>query len=57
MKPGITGLWQVSGRSSVVDFDEVVRYDREYLENWSWGLDVRIMLKTIWVMISGKGAM
>ena len=56
MKPGITGMWQVSGRSGVTDFDEVVRLDREYLENWSIGIDVRIMIKTIWVVISGKGA-
>ena len=57
MKPGITGLWQVSGRSNVIDFDEVVRFDREYLENWSIGLDIKIILKTIWVVVCGKGAM
>ena len=56
MKPGITGMWQVNGRSSVVDFDEVVRLDREYLENWNIGLDVKIMIKTIWVVVSGKDA-
>ena len=56
MKPGITGIWQVSGRSSVVDFDEVVRMDREYIENWSIGLDLRIILKTVWVVMTRKGA-
>lgn len=57
MKPGITGMWQVNGRSGVTDFDEVVRLDREYLENWSIGMDVKIMIKTIWIVISGTGAM
>lgn len=38
-KPGITGMWQVSGRSEITDFEEVVRLDREYIENWSLGLD------------------
>ena len=56
MKPGITGLWQVEGRSAITDFDEVVAMDREYFDNWSFGLDVRIILKTIWVVITGKGA-
>ena len=39
MKPGITGMWQVSGRSEITDFDEVVRLDQEYIENWSLLLD------------------
>lgn len=56
MKPGITGLWQVSGRSNIIDFDEVVQMDREYVENWTIGTDIRIILKTIWVVISGRGA-
>ena len=37
MKPGITGMWQISGRSSITDFDEVVKLDREYIENWNFG--------------------
>ena len=46
MKPGITGMWQVSGRSDITDFEEVVRLDTEYIRNWSMGLDFRILFKT-----------
>ena len=56
MKPGLTGMWQVSGRSEITDFDEVVRLDREYIENWSLGLDIKILLKTVLVVIARKGA-
>lgn len=42
MKPGITGMWQVSGRSDITDFEEVVKLDTEYIRNWSMGLDFRI---------------
>ena len=56
-KPGITGLWQVSGRSEIRDFDTVVRLDREYIENWSLKRDVQILFKTIWVVLNRKGAM
>ena len=56
-KPGITGLWQVSGRSIIRDFDQVVQLDREYIENWSLLLDFRILLKTVQVVIERKGAM
>lgn len=56
MKPGLTGMWQVSGRSEITDFDEVVRLDREYIENWSLALDIKILLKTIWVVLKRKGA-
>ena len=56
MKPGLTGMWQVSGRSDITDFNEVVRLDREYIENWSLGLDLKILLKTIVVVIKGHGA-
>lgn len=55
-KPGITGLWQVNGRSDVVDFEEVVRYDREYIEHWSPLLDLKIILKTLPVLFSRSGA-
>lgn len=55
VKPGITGLWQVSGRSELT-FDEWVRLDSYYIENWSLWLDFQIFLKTIWVVIKGRGA-
>lgn len=57
IKPGITGLWQVSGRSEITDFEEVVRLDREYITKWTMGRDFRIILKTIWVVLRGSGAM
>ena len=47
IKPGITGMWQVSGRSDITDFEEVVRLDKEYIENWNIGLDIKILLKTV----------
>ena len=56
MKPGITGMWQVSGRNKITDFDEVVRLDREYIENWSLLLDFRILLKTVVVVLRRQGA-
>ena len=43
-KPGITGMWQVSGRSEITDFEEVVKLDTEYIQNWSIGLDIKILL-------------
>jgi lipopolysaccharide/colanic/teichoic acid biosynthesis glycosyltransferase len=54
MKPGITGLWQVEGRSQR-SFDEMVRLDLRYLGEWSIWLDLKIILKTPWVMVSGNG--
>ena len=56
-KPGITGLWQVSGRSRIRDFNQVVQLDREYIENWSLLLDCKILLRTVWAVLSRKGAM
>jgi lipopolysaccharide/colanic/teichoic acid biosynthesis glycosyltransferase len=53
--PGITGLWQVNGRSEL-SFDDYVRLDLFYAENWSLGFDVFLLLKTIPVLMSGKGA-
>ena len=44
IKPGITGMWQVSGRSDITDFEEVVRLDKEYITNWNIGLDIKILL-------------
>ena len=57
VKPGITGMWQVSGRSEITDFEEVVRLDTEYIANWSLGLDLWILFKTFGVIFSRKGAM
>ena len=57
IKPGITGMWQVSGRSEITDFEEVVRLDTEYITNWSMGLDLKILFKTLAVPFTGKGAM
>ncbi|MGF7086040.1 sugar transferase, partial [Ohessyouella blattaphilus] len=56
MRPGITGLWQVSGRSDIKDFDEVVALDTKYIANWNIWLDIRIIWKTIQVVFNGKGA-
>ena len=55
-KPGITGLWQVSGRNKIVDFEEVVRLDLSYIDNWSISLDIKILLKTIKVVFTQGGA-
>ena len=56
MTPGLTGLWQVSGRSDITDFDEVVRLDLEYIDNWSIGLDLRLLAKTVLVVLLGRGS-
>lgn len=56
MTPGLTGMWQVSGRSDIEDFEEVVKLDLEYIDNWSIGLDIKILLKTVWVIFAGKGS-
>lgn len=56
MKPGITGMWQTSGRSNIEDFEEVVKLDLEYIDNWSIGLDVKIIFKTIAAIFKRKGA-
>ena len=56
-RPGITGLWQVSGRSNIRDFDTVVRMDREYIENWSLKQDIHILFKTVWVVLRRIGTM
>lgn len=56
LKSGLTGLWQVSGRSNITDFEEVVKLDLEYIDNWSLISDIKILLKTIWVVIFGRGS-
>lgn len=57
MKPGITGMWQVSGRSDITDFEEVVKLDTEYIRNWSMGLDFKILFKTVAAVLKRDGSM
>lgn len=56
MKPGITGMWQVSGRSNIEDFEDVVKLDVAYIDNWSIWLDIKILLKTVLVVFGHVGA-
>ena len=56
MTPGLTGMWQVSGRSEISDFDEVVRLDLQYIDNWSLTLDFKILLQTVIVVLGHRGA-
>ena len=55
-KSGITGLWQVSGRSDITDFEEIVSMDVEYIKNWSLKRDIEIILKTVQVVLHSDGA-
>ncbi len=56
IKPGITGMWQVSGRNEIKNFEDVVRLDLSYIDNWSLLLDIKLIFKTVWIVIFGKGA-
>ena len=56
-KPGITGMWQVSGRSNITDFEEVVKLDMKYINEWDFGLDIKILLKTVLQVIKQDGSM
>ena len=56
VKPGLTGMWQVSGRSDITDFEDVVRLDMEYVKNWNIGMDIKILLKTVGVVLKGSGS-
>ena len=56
MRPGITGAWQVGGRSHIAEFDDWVKIDLQYIDNWSLTLDMKILLKTIPTVLSGRGA-
>ncbi len=56
VKPGLTGLWQVSGRSDITDFEEIVKLDNEYIQNWTIGLDIKIMLKTFAAVFKRQGS-
>jgi len=56
IRPGITGLWQVSGRNQITDFDEIVRLDLQYIDKWTLWLDIKLPLKTVWVVFARKGS-
>lgn len=56
IKPGLTGMWQVSGRSDITDFEEVVRLDVEYIQKWNLALDVKILFRTVLVVFQGRGS-
>lgn len=56
MKPGLTGMWQTSGRSEITDFEEIVKLDEQYIANWSLALDIKLIFKTIWVVWNRKGS-
>lgn len=57
IRPGLTGMWQVSGRSDIKDFEEIVALDTQYISNWSLGMDLRIILRTVGVVLTGKGSL
>ena len=54
--PGLTGMWQVSGRSDIQDFEEIVKLDLEYIDNWSLGLDFKILFMTVYTVLARKGS-
>lgn len=56
MRPGMSGMWQVSGRSEIVDFEEIVELDCKYIDEWSLALDIRLIFKTLGVVLGRKGA-
>lgn len=56
IKPGLTGMWQVSGRNNITDFQEVLKLDFEYIDHWSLTLDFKILLLTVWVVLARKGS-
>ncbi len=56
IKPGITGMWQISGRSDITDFEEIVHLDNQYIDNWTVGMDIRILFITVAQVLRHKGA-
>ena len=54
--PGLTGMWRVSGRSDIQDFEEIVKLDLEYIDNWSLLLDIKILFKTVFIVLGRKGS-
>ena len=55
-KPGITGLWQISGRSDITNFEDVVKLDMEYITNWTISEDIKILFKTVIAVVKGRGS-
>jgi lipopolysaccharide/colanic/teichoic acid biosynthesis glycosyltransferase len=53
-RPGLTGMWQVSGRNDITDFEEIVKLDIEYIDDWSLLLDLKILFKTLVMAFKGK---
>lgn len=56
IRPGLTGNWQVNGRSSIKNFEDAVMMDLEYIDNWSIWLDLKIIFKTVWAVLARRGA-
>jgi lipopolysaccharide/colanic/teichoic acid biosynthesis glycosyltransferase len=56
IKPGITGLWQISGRNKIEDFEQVLKLDLQYIDNWHFVDDLMIIWNTVWVVLARKGA-
>ncbi len=56
IKPGLTGMWQTSGRSEITDFEEIVRLDNEYIRNFSLALDIKLLFKTFVTVLGMKGS-
>ncbi len=56
LKPGLTGFWQISGRSNITDFEEIVRLDCYYIDHWSVLFDLKILILTVWTVLIGKGS-
>ena len=56
VRPGLTGLWQTSGRSNIEDFEEVIKLDMQYINNWDIGMDIKLILKTVGIIFTGRGA-
>ena len=56
-KPGITGMWQVSGRSNITDFEEVVKLDTKYINEWDMGLDIKLLIKTVMQVLKRDGSL
>jgi lipopolysaccharide/colanic/teichoic acid biosynthesis glycosyltransferase len=56
IRPGLTGLWQVSGRNEIRKFEDVLKLDLQYIDHWSLGLDLKIIGRTVLMLISRRGA-